>query len=165
MQAAASRYDAGMNPAKGKFGGRGKHGLRRLLVWRGLVLVALGACSAAASAEAPYRSLADARRGADLIVQTLRQSGPEAALDLAVLESHLDDPRVQENLTRMKASFPPHMAGLGALGEAEFTGLDRFMSSFGRYNYLLRCQEGELRLMFTYRRKTGGWRLNQFYFD
>jgi hypothetical protein len=154
-----------MNPVSGQFSGRSRYGLRRLPVWRGLILAALGACSVAASAEAPYRSLADARRGADLIVETLRQSGPDAALDLAVRESHLDDPRVQENLARMKAGFPAHMATLGAPTEAEFTGLDRFMSSFGRYNYLLQCPEGQLRLMFTYRRKTDGWRLNQFYFD
>ncbi|MBM4227247.1 MAG: hypothetical protein FJ164_05830 [Gammaproteobacteria bacterium] len=129
------------------------------------LLAGLIACNVDAGAEAPYRSLADARRGADLIVQTLRQSGPEAALALAVRESHLDDPRVQENLTRMKSSFPGHMATLGAPTEAEFTGLDRFMSSFGRYNYLLQCPDGQLRLMFTYRRKTDGWRLNQFYYD
>ncbi|MEN9726386.1 MAG: hypothetical protein RL434_752 [Pseudomonadota bacterium] len=133
--------------------------------WKLLLVVCVCAFSGFANAEAPYRTLADARSGADLIIQTLRESGPEAALDLAVRESHRDDPRVQKNLTEMRARFPAHMATLGASGEADFTGLDRFMSSFGRYNYLLRCANGELRLMFTYRRKTDGWRLNQFYFD
>ncbi len=83
-------------------------------------MICLCAFSGFANAEAPYRSLTDARQGADLIIQTLRESGPEAALDLAVRESHRDDPRVQRNLTGMRARFPAHMASLGAPGEVEF---------------------------------------------
>lgn len=132
----------------------------RRWVFAGLCLISSGA-----GAEAPYRSLADAREGSDLILQTLQESGAEAALALAVRESHQDDPRVQKNLSQMTARLPAHMASLGPLGEAEFTGLDRFMSAFGRYNYLVHGAEGDLRVMLTYRRKTDGWRLNQFYFD
>jgi len=116
-------------------------------------------------AEAPYRTLAAAREGSYRLVETLKQEGPEEALALATRESHQDDPRVQENLARMRTLLPPRMTELGEIEDIEFVGLDRFMSSFGRYNYRVKCANGELRLMFTWRRKTHGWRLNQFYLD
>ena len=137
------------------------HRLRTVIV---IVLFMLMSV-ASAGAEAPYRTLAAAREGSNQLVDILKQKGPAEALALAKRESHQDDPRVQENLARMRALLPPRMAELGEIGVIEFVGLDRFMSSFGRYNYRVKCANGELRLMFTWRRKTHGWRLNQFYFD
>lgn len=130
-----------------------------------LLTLGLLASVACLGAEAPYQTLAAAREGSDRLAETLRTEGAAEALALATRESHLDDPRVQENLARMRKALPSHMESLGEIQEIEFVGLDRFMSSFGRYNYRVKCSEGELRLMFTWRRKTHGWRLNQFYFD
>lgn len=135
-------------------------------VWRSSVAVFLvfGLFTGSA-AEAPYPTLAAAREGSNRLVETLQREGASAVLALATRESHLDDPRVQENLARMRELLPARVDTLGEIQEVEFVGLDRFMSSFGRYNYRVKCTAGELRLMFTWRRKTHGWRLNQFYFD
>lgn len=148
---------------------RAAYGRRASCSWRGRVLVVLAmgffTSLVCVAAEAPYRTLAAAREGSDRLTEILQREGAVEVLALATRESHLDDPRVQENLTRMRKALPSHMESLGEIQEIEFVGLDRFMSSFGRYNYRVKCSEGELRLMFTWRRKTDGWRLNQFYFD
>lgn len=117
------------------------------------------------AAEAPYRTLAAAREGSDRLIETLEHDGATATLDLATRESHEDDPRVQQNLTRMRARLAPRLTAIGEIKNVEFVGLDRFMSSFGRYNYRIHGAKGEMRVMFTWRRKTRGWRLNQFYID
>lgn len=127
-----------------------------------LVFFANLACLAA---EAPYRTLSAAREGSDRLIETLKREGAAATLDLATRESHEDDPRVQHNLARMRTLLPPRMTSVGEIEKVEFVGLDRFMSSFGRYNYRVQGTSGEMRVMFTWRRKTRGWRLNQFYID
>lgn len=117
------------------------------------------------AAEAPYRTLAAAREGSDRLIETLKRDGAAATLKLATRESHEDDPRVQQNLARMRTLLAPRMISVGEIEKVEFVGLDRFMSSFGRYNYRVQGTAGEMRVMFTWRRKTRGWRLNQFYID
>ena len=138
----------------------------RSRVWRSAVLVLLVfGLFASAAAESPYRTLAAAREGSNQLVEALQREGASAVLALATRESHLDDPRVQENLARMRERLPTRMEAIGEIQGVEFVGLDRFISSFGRYNYRVQGTNGEMRVMFTWRRKTHGWRLNQFYVD
>lgn len=130
-----------------------------------LLVFGLFARATGAAAEAPYRTLVAAREGSNQLVETLQREGASAVLALATRDSHLDDPRVQENLARMRERLPARMDALGEIQGVEFVGLDRFMSSFGRYTYRVQGTTGEMRVMFTWRRKTHGWRLNQFFID
>lgn len=123
------------------------------------------AAGAPATVAPPHRTITAAATAAAAIVATLATDGAAPALALAQAESHLDDPRVQRNLAWATAQLPARLAPLGRAGTVEHTGTDRFLSSFVRFNYRVRYAGGDLRLMLTYRRKTAGWRLNQFYFD
>jgi len=130
---------------------------------RALVLALLLGFTAAHAA--PYRTIAQADTAARSLLEVLVEDGPEAALGRAREASHLDDPRVQRNLAWARQGLPSRMRELGAPQSLETIGTDRFMSAFVRFSYRVRCARGDLRVMLTFRRKTDGWRLNQFYFD
>lgn len=132
---------------------------------RGCVLVLLCVLTGAVPAQAPYPTIAAAATGATALIEVLIAEGATASLALAVRDSHQDDPRVQRNLAAIAATLPAKRAALGSVQRRELVSTDRFASSFVRFTWLLRGSTGELRVMFTYRRKTDGWRLNQYYVD
>jgi hypothetical protein len=129
-------------------------------------IVSLLLCAAGiTAAQAPYPTIAAAAAGASALVAVLDEQGAAASLAHARRESHLDDPRVQRSLDAVSATLPALRAGIGEVRTSELVATDRFASSFVRFTWLLRGSSGELRVMFTYRRKTNGWRLNQYYAD
>jgi len=134
---------------------------RRAAVW----LLALATSWAVAAAEAPYRNADQIRHGARTLLDLLLQDGAPAALRHARENSHLDDPKVQANLDWATRTLPDRLAPLGHCHRVTLSDEERFASSFMRFHFVLDCAQGQRQFMLTYRRKTDGWRLNQFYFD
>jgi RNase P protein component len=60
--------------------------------------------------------------------------------------------------------LPARLATPGPVTAVTRIGRDRFASSFVRVTYQLQSGTGELRCMFTFRRKSTGRRLNQGYY-
>jgi hypothetical protein len=138
-------------------------GVKRIAGVALALLWALG--GSANAAEVPYRTHEQIRLGALALIAQLRTEGAAAALITARAESHLDDPKVQRNLDWAERELPAHLAPLGACQRASLSDAERFATSFYRLHFVLSCAGGERQIMLTYRRKTDGWRLNQFYFD
>ena len=137
--------------------------MRRLAAVAFAVLWTHG-CSAAA-AEVPYRNPPQIRAGAQALIATLCAQGAGPALSTARDDSHLGDPKVQRNLDWAVRELPARLTPLGACQRAELSDEEHFASSFYRLHFVLICAQGQRQIMLTYRRKTDGWRLNQFYFD
>lgn len=132
----------------------------------GVALALLWALGGSANAaEVPYRTHEQIRLGALALIAQLRTEGAVAALITARAESHLDDPKVQRNLDWAERELPARLAPLGECQRASLSDAERFATSFYRLHFVLSCAGGERQIMLTYRRKTDGWRLNQFYFD
>ncbi len=132
------------------------------LLWLSLLMILL---ARPACADAPFRTIKDAENAATLITRNLFASDVVAAVQLAIRDSHLDDPYTQKNLQWVQKDLPMKLNRLGKPVRFIPTGTDRFVSAFVRFNFLLHYERGALRLMLTFRRKTAGWRLNQLYFD
>lgn len=128
-------------------------------------LLALATSGAVTAAEAPYRNPDQIRHGARALLDLLVQDGAAAALHSARENSHLDDPKVQTNLDWAAQTLPDRLAPLGPCQQVTLSDEERFASSFMRFHFVLDCAHGQRQFMLTYRRKTDGWRLNQFYFD
>jgi len=137
--------------------------VKRLAAVALALLWALG--GGANAAEFPYRNPPQIRAGAQALIATLCAQGAGPALTTARAESHLGDPKVQRNLDWAERELPARLAPLGACQRAELSDEEHFASSFYRLHFVLVCAQGQRQIMLTYRRKTDGWRLNQFYFD
>lgn len=75
--------------------------------------------------------------------------------------AHIDEPDVADNFVAAQEAVRRMVDELGAaieIRELEFT---RFASSFIRIAFELRFDDASRRLMFTYRKKSRGWRVNQ----
>jgi len=133
----------------------------RLTGWALALLLA----PVAVAADAPYRTRDDMRLAAGALLRLLLQEGPSSALSAARANSHLDDPKVQANLDWATQTLPARLAPLGSCHRVTPRDEAQFASSFMRFYFVLDCDQGQRQFMLTYRRKNGGWRLNQFYFD
>ena len=71
-------------------------------------------------------------------------------------------PDVGAQLDRLEQTLPAEVSALAEEREAQFAGETRFASAFVRQQWELRAANGRLRCLFTWRRGSGGWRLNQW---
>ncbi len=113
------------------------------------------------AAQAPFKVEKELRQFTQEIIESLVTIEFEFVASRIVKNSHLDDPTAQKNLLDFNEKFPGQLATLGSGANTQYIQRSKFGSSFIRYQYDISGTESAIRCMFTYRRKTDGWRLNQ----
>ena len=111
---------------------------------------------------APFSNELELRQFSDMLVQQIGDGALEAAKNVAVDNSHLDDEIAQRNISETFDLLPSKLIS-DDVYQTTYVETSKFGRSFIRHQYAFDNAEQALRCMLTYRRKTDGWRLNQIW--
>ena len=95
------------------------------------------------------------------ISQNLAEGSVDAAFGMLTFYAHTDDKNVINNLVEARKTIPRMFANTDSKWVLKQIESVRFLSSFYRIRYDVIDTDRIVRIMYTFRKKTRGWKVNQ----